>query len=216
MGIAAKYARNQGKRVCIFDWDIHHGDGTQSLFYNDDQVLFISMHRCDNLTFYPYGKQMLPENVGGGKGKYYNVNVAWETGLVVDELNREKNILSELGNNEYRYACDTLLFPIVEEFAPEIVIISCGFDGGIHDYLGWSQLSPLLYGYMTHKLNQICEKVLVVQEGGYNIDFLGMHASGVVNALIYGPAPDGLSQSDGPKDWRQQEDFSWIGSTEAD
>ena len=87
------------------------------------------MHRCDNLTFYPYGKEMLPENIGNGKGKYYNINIAWETGLVVDELHREKNTLSELGNHEYRYACDTLLFPIVEEYAPDIIIISCGFDG---------------------------------------------------------------------------------------
>ena len=173
------------------------------------------MHRCDDLSFYPYSKEMLPEYVGEGKGKYFNVNVAWQTGQVVDEINREKNTLSELGNNEYRYACDQLLFPMVQEFAPDIIIISCGFDGGIHDFLGWSQLSPLLYGYMTHKLNKICDKILVVQEGGYNVDFLGMHASGVVSALIRGPGQEGLAQSNG-KTSQQQEDYSWIQSTEAD
>lgn len=173
------------------------------------------MHRCDDLSFYPYGQEMRPEYVGEGPGKYFNVNVAWQTGQVVDEIHREKNTLSELGNNEYRYACDHLLFPMVQEFAPDIIIISCGFDGGIHDFLGWSQLSPLLYGYMTHKLNKICDKILVVQEGGYNVDFLGMHASGVVSALVRGPGEDELAQNNG-KNGRPREDYSWIQSTEAD
>jgi acetoin utilization deacetylase AcuC-like enzyme len=48
-------------------------------------VLFISLHRCDNLTFYPYNKEMKAEYIGEGKGKYFNVNVAWETGKIVDE-----------------------------------------------------------------------------------------------------------------------------------
>lgn len=112
------------------------------------------------------------------------MNVAWETGLEVDEMDRLNNKVSELGNLEYRYACDTLLFPIIEEFQPELIIISCGFDSAIHDFLGWSNVTPLMYHYMTTKLQKICPKVLVVQEGGYNIDYLGQHASGVVNALL--------------------------------
>lgn len=79
---------------------------------------------------------------------------------------------------------------MVSEFKPDIIIISCGFDGAIHDQLGWSNLSPLLYAYMTNQLNQICPKVLVIQEGGYNVDYLGQHASGVARALIEGPECD--------------------------
>lgn len=94
------------------------------------------------------------------------------------------NKVSELGNSEYRYACDTLLFPIVDEYKPELIIISCGFDSAIHDFLGWSNLTPLMYEYMTRRLVGICPKVLVVQEGGYNIDYLGQHASGVVNGIF--------------------------------
>ena len=56
---------------------------------------------------------MKPQNIGSDKGKYFNINVAWETGFVVDEEHRDNNTLSDLGNHEYRYACDTLLFPIV-------------------------------------------------------------------------------------------------------
>ena len=189
VALAARMARKEGKRVCIFDWDIHHGDGTQEEFYDDDQVLFISLHRCDDLSFYPYNESMQARFCGEGKGKFYNVNVAWQTGLVVDEEVRENNTRSTLGNNEYRRACDTLLFPIVEQFKPDLIIISCGFDGALHDPLGWSNLTGMMYAYMTTTLIQYCPKVLVVQEGGYNLELLGQHASGVVRALIRGTEP---------------------------
>lgn len=182
-------ARKEGKKVCIFDWDIHHGDGTQEEFYDDDQVLFISLHRCDELTFYPYKTSMQAKFSGEGKGKFHNINVAWETGLVVDEEVRENNTQSSLGNNEYRRACDSILFPIVKQFEPDVIIISCGFDGALHDPLGWSKLTAMMYAYMTSSLIQICPKVLVVQEGGYNLELLGQHASGVVRALIRGQEP---------------------------
>lgn len=148
--------------MCIFDWDIHHGDGTQEQFYEDGDVLFVSMHRCDKLTFYPYNESMKPSFSGEGKGKYHTVNVAWETGLVVDEEVRENNTQSTLGNNEYRKACDTLLFPIVEQFKPDLILISCGFDGALNDPLGWSKLTAMMYAYMTESLTRICPKVLVI------------------------------------------------------
>lgn len=69
---------------------------------------------------------------------------------------------------------------------------------------------------MTHELNKICDKLLVVQEGGYNVDFLGQHASGMVSALIKGTDKDGLLQSSNGKNGQKQEDYSWIHSTEAD
>ena len=77
------------------------------------------------------------------------MNIAWETNTVVDEVNRKENKVSELGNNEYKFACDNLLFPMVHEFNPDIILVSCGFDGAIYDFLGWSNLSPMLYAYMT-------------------------------------------------------------------
>ncbi len=150
------------KRVCIFDWDIHHGDGTQSMFYNDNRLLYVSLHRRDNLTFYPNKIECGPDYIGDRDGKGFNINVAWETGLEVDEFDRMSNKVSDLGNSDYRYACDTLLFPIIEEYKPELIIVSCGFDSAIHDFLGWSNVTPLMYEYMTKKLSEICPKVLVV------------------------------------------------------
>lgn len=125
-------------------------------------MLFVSLHRTDKLTFYPGNIECRPEYVGRGKGEGFNVNVAFETGLVVDEDNRKNNQLSDLGNNEYKYACDEVLFKVIKEFDPELVIVSCGFDSAMHDFLGWSKVSPIMYNYMTTKLQEICKNVLVV------------------------------------------------------
>ncbi len=65
------------------------------------------------------------------------MNVAWETGLISDEDNRANNSQSDLGNLEYLYACESLLFPIARKFKPDLILISCGFDSAIHDQLGW-------------------------------------------------------------------------------
>lgn len=81
VALAATEALKTLNRVMVFDWDIHHGDGTQSMFYNDPRLLFVSLHRTDNLTFYPFYKECRPEYIGEGEGAGFNVNVAWETGL---------------------------------------------------------------------------------------------------------------------------------------
>ena len=88
VALAAKKAASQGKRVLIFDWDVHHGDGTQTMFYDTDQVLFMSLHRFDQQTFYPYNNTGGPSYTGEGDGAYHNVNCAWNTGLTVDEEDR--------------------------------------------------------------------------------------------------------------------------------
>ena len=109
----------------------------------------MSLHRSDNKTFFPYREDCGPEYCGKGKGLGYNVNIAWHTGTVVDEVNRDANVLSDLGCNEYVRACETLLFPLAREFKPDLILVSCGFDGAIHDFLGWSQLCPMMYFWMT-------------------------------------------------------------------
>lgn len=61
------------------------------------------------------------------------MNVAWDTGKVADEEVRENNEVTDLGSNEYVLACESLLFPIAREFEPDVILVSCGFDGAIHD-----------------------------------------------------------------------------------
>ena len=136
------------------------------------------------MTFFPQREDSASSYIGAGKGIGYNVNVAWETGKVANEDDRNANEQTDLGCNEYMLACESLLFPIAREFSPDLILVSCGFDGAIHDKLGWSQLCPLMYYHMTRELMKIQTKTVVLQEGGYNTDYLGQHASGVVKALI--------------------------------
>jgi histone deacetylase 6 len=98
---------------------------------------------------------------------------------------RSKNTVVNIGNNEYKHACESLLFPIARQFKPDLILISCGFDSAIHDPLGWIKVTPIMYFWMTQELLKICPRLLVCQEGGYNTDFLGQHASGVVKALLH-------------------------------
>ena len=149
----------------------------------------MSLHRFDNQTYYPRREDGDASFIGEGPGRGFNVNVAWNTGLIVDEDDRMNNQVSSLGCNEYKLACEELLLPIAKQFKPDVILVSCGFDAGIHDPLGWSQLCPLMYYEMTRQLLEICPKMVVVLEGGYNTDYLGQHASGVVKALL-GVQPD--------------------------
>jgi hypothetical protein len=120
--------------------------------------------------------------------------------LVVDESNRQNNTRSDLGANEYKLAFESLVLPLANEFKPDVVIISCGFDAGIGDPIGWSRLSPLMYFWMTHQLCKVCDKIIVVQEGGYNTDYMKLHAEGVIKGLIVGSNPVGhdLDKTFGP------------------
>ena len=93
----------------------------------------MSLHRCDNFTFYPRREDALGSFTGRNEGLGYNINIAWQTGLVSDEDNRSNNKQSELGNREYMYACETLLLPIARQFKPDLILVSCGFDSAIHN-----------------------------------------------------------------------------------
>ena len=68
---------NLAKKVAIIDWDVHHGEGTQKLFYNREDVLFISLHRYDNGKFFPHIKESSSENIGSGAGEGFNLNICW-------------------------------------------------------------------------------------------------------------------------------------------
>lgn len=82
VAVAAQYAvkRLGLRKVLILDWDVHHGNGTQDIFEESSNVLFISLHRYDNATFYPYLKSGSPEFCGTGEGRGFSFNVAWNTG----------------------------------------------------------------------------------------------------------------------------------------
>ena len=164
------------EKVCIFDWDVHHGDGTQEIFYDDPNVLYVSLHRYDYSDFYPHKEDADPSKIGSGKGTGFNVNVAWN--------NLNSYTKSDIGDKEYKFVCSKLLYGIIKEFRPEVIIISAGFDAAKGDPLGMQQVTPKGYDYMTRMLKSICPKVFVALEGGYNLKSISVSAEATVKGLL--------------------------------
>nr|XP_033773774.1 histone deacetylase 5 isoform X5 [Geotrypetes seraphini] len=186
IAIAAKLLQqklNVGK-ILIVDWDIHHGNGTQQAFYSDSSVLYISLHRYDNGNFFPGSGA--PEEVGAGMGVGYNVNIAWTGG--VDP---------PIGDVEYLSAFRTVVMPIAEEFSPDVVLVSAGFDAveGHLSPLGGYSVTAKCFGHLTKQLMKLaCGRVVLALEGGHDLTAICDASEACVSALL-GIEPDPLTQS---------------------
>lgn len=146
----------QIKKILILDWDIHHGNGTQRAFYNDPNVLYISLHRYDGGKFYPGTTFANYDKCGEGAGEGRTVNIPWPRGGMQD--------------GDYIYAFQRVVMPIAQEFNPDLVILSSGFDAAPGDELGECFVSPAAYGHMTHMLKSLASgKLAVVLEVNNNI-----------------------------------------------
>ncbi|XP_051014707.1 histone deacetylase 5 isoform X2 [Acomys russatus] len=164
---------NVGK-VLIVDWDIHHGNGTQQAFYNDPSVLYMSLHRYDNGNFFPGSGA--PEEVGGGPGVGYNVNVAWTGG--VDP---------PIGDVEYLTAFRTVVMPIAHEFSPDVVLVSAGFDAveGHLSPLGGYSVTARCFGHLTRQLMTLAGgRVVLALEGGHDLTAICDASEACVSALL--------------------------------
>ncbi|XP_020193669.1 histone deacetylase 15 isoform X2 [Aegilops tauschii subsp. strangulata] len=173
--VAALAAQKAGaKKVLIVDWDVHHGNGTQEIFEGNKSVLYISLHRHEDGSFYP-GTGAADE-VGDLDGKGFSVNIPWSCGGV--------------GDNDYIFAFQHVVLPIATEFAPDITIISAGFDAARGDPLGCCDVTPAGYSQMTSMLTACSEgKLLVILEGGYNLRSISSSATEVVKVLLgHGPS----------------------------
>ena len=177
------------KRVLVVDWDVHHGNGTQEIFLDDPRVLVFSAHRYDRGIFYPgsyyqaIGKKEIPgapSVVGNGDGAGHTINLGWDcvsTG-------------QSMGNADYVAAWDSLLMPIAEEYDPELVIISAGFDSALGDPEGELGLTPEGYAYLTSRLMSLANgRVVMALEGGYNIPAVKYCLAGCTATLLGTPAP---------------------------
>jgi acetoin utilization deacetylase AcuC-like enzyme len=162
------------KRVLILDWDVHHGNGTQNLFYDNPKVLYISLHRYDYGTFYPGSKLAGPSNIGEKQGKGFNVNIAW---------NQNKDPIND---DVYYTAFKRIIEPITREFNPELILVSAGFDSAKDDEIGGIELSPYIYSYMTHSLMNMTKKgkIILALEGGYNLKATSISAKACVETLL--------------------------------
>ena len=168
VAVAARHAQDKHKlkRVMIIDVDVHHGNGTQDIFYNDPSVLFASLHMYSPYYFYP-GTGSHKE-VGSGGGAGYTINVPFA---------------SNVGDVGYFRTFQELIVPVAEQFQPQLLLVSTGFDAHWQDPLAEANLSLDGY-YQICKLlidlaEQLCEgKILFVLEGGYYLPAL---AHGVLN-----------------------------------
>ncbi|XP_017760370.1 PREDICTED: histone deacetylase 4 isoform X4 [Eufriesea mexicana] len=173
------------RKIMILDWDVHHGNGTQQMFYDDPRVLYLSIHRHDEGNFFPGTGG--PTECGAGEGLGYNVNVAWSGGLN-----------PPMGDAEYLAAFRTIVMPIAKAFDPSIVLVSAGFDAAVgHPApLGGYKVSPACFGKMTQQLLGLANgKVVLALEGGYDLAAICDSAQECVRALL-GDEPSQLREEE--------------------
>jgi len=157
------------KRVMIIDWDVHHGNGTEHIFKEDPNILYFSMHRYDNGTFYPRTGHY--KDCGEGQGEGFTINCPWNG--------------TDIGDTEYLACIEEIVLPIGKEFQPELVLISCGFDCAFGDPLGMLEVTPKGFARMTELVCQLaCGKVILALEGGYNLKSISKSAIECVKALL--------------------------------
>ncbi|EYB92273.1 hypothetical protein Y032_0196g1545 [Ancylostoma ceylanicum] len=162
---AAEAAFNFGAdRILIVDLDIHHGQGTQQIFYEDKRVMVLSVHRYEDGKFWPHLRESNFDHVGDSEGAGYNINITLnETGC---------------GDADYIAIFWNVLWPLAREFCPDFVIISAGFDSCDGDPLGEMRLSPDAYSHIVYHLRGLAHgKLLLILEGGYNhsVQSVGVH-----------------------------------------
>lgn len=171
IAIAARYAQKKhgiGK-VLIADWDVHHGNGTQDIFYEDDSVLFFDTHQH---PLYP-GTGMADET-GSGKGLGLTINNPFPAGS---------------GRAQVFGAFETRLLKAAEKFKPDFIFVSAGFDSRIEDPLGAFTLTDEDFVDLTRLMKKIANdhaqgRLVSVLEGGYNLEGLGKAAAAHVRALM--------------------------------
>ncbi len=170
VAIAARWAIEElgYKRVMIYDWDLHHGNGTQHSFYDHREVLYSSTHQ------YPYypGSGSVGQT-GNGPGEGFTVNVPLPGGQ---------------GDMEFARIVNELIAPVAREYKPELILISCGFDIYNGDPLGAMQVTPDGFAYLTRTMRELAEelcsgRLLVTLEGGYNLTGMRDGALAVLSEL---------------------------------
>jgi len=171
--IAARYAQAKHgvEKVLIVDWDVHHGNGTQDIFYDDPTVFFFSTHQS---PWYPGTGDK--DETGRGKGMGTTMNRPFPAGA---------------GRKEIVGAFENDLAPVINRFKPQLVIISAGFDSRIDDPLGQFRLTDDDFANLTALMLKLAvehaeSRVVSVLEGGYDLDGLAKAATAHCGRLVQG------------------------------
>ena len=147
VAIAARAAQRDGQRVAIVDYDVHHGNGTQEIFWGDEEVLFVSLHQW---PFYP-------GSGGPDEQTTTTVNVPLSAGS---------------GDEEYLRAFDDVVAPALERFAPDLLLVSVGFDAHVEDPLAQMNVTTDGFRELSRRCTAFAPRVAAILEGGYNLDTL--------------------------------------------
>ncbi|GAB4073833.1 class II histone deacetylase [Barrientosiimonas marina] len=171
VAIAANYARKTYgvKRIAIVDWDVHHGNGTETAFYHDPDVLFMSVHQEH---IFPKDRGMMTD-VGAGDSEGKNVNIELPAGT---------------GNEGYMYTFDNVIEPIIDQFQPELILISAGQDASRFDPLGRMLVTAEGYYNMTVRMKSLAAKhcsgrLVACHEGGYSTAYVPFCTLRIIEAL---------------------------------
>jgi len=176
VAVAAAHARARGvDRVAIVDWDVHHGNGTQEMFWRDPHVLYLSTHQ---FPFYPGTGDV--DEVGEGEGTGFTVNVP---------------LAAHAPDGVYAQAFERVVLPVLEAYAPELVLVSAGFDAAARDPLAQMELSSEAFGWMARELARIATstaqgRIGLVLEGGYDLVALEGGVRSAVQGMASGVAVD--------------------------
>ncbi len=175
VAVAAAHALARGtSKVAIVDIDVHHGNGTQQVFYDDPRVLYVSIHQY---PFYPGTGAV--EEVGEGAGEGFTVNIPLPAGAT---------------DADYLLVARDLVVPVVEAFGPDLVLVSAGFDAHERDPLGGMRVTTDGYRFLMRVLGDVADRasagrLAVVTEGGYDLEALGACCLATLDVLAAPEAP---------------------------
>ncbi|MFO0762021.1 MAG: histone deacetylase [Byssovorax sp.] len=173
--IGALHALDRGlARVAIVDWDVHHGNGTQDIFWTDPRVLYVSLHQA---PFYPGTGAR--EETGEGPGQGTTLNVPLSEGAT---------------SAAFHLAFTRVILPALRAFAPELVLVSAGFDAHVRDPLASMLVDEAAYGSMAASLAQVAAesaggRIALLLEGGYDLSAIELSLAASIRGL-FGRAPE--------------------------
>lgn len=154
IAVTAGWLASRGERVAIVDWDVHHGNGTQEIFYDDSNVLYVSIHQ---FPFYPYEGAV--EEVGADAGVGATINIP---------------VPASTAGDVYRMAWDEIICPVITQHDPDWILVSAGYDAHADDPLAELRLQAGDFGWMASRLSGLRggKPVLFFLEGGYHLPAL--------------------------------------------
>jgi acetoin utilization deacetylase AcuC-like enzyme len=167
LAITLEYLRGlkRIKRFLVFDFDVHYGNGTADIFYEDPDVMYISIHQ-EPRTLFP-GKGNVSE-IGSGEGEGRNLCIPMPRGS---------------NSHDYRYILEKVLGPVAFSFAPEFYLVDVGFDGHRDDPLSGIRLDDEFFTWIGVEMMDLAQSLAVILEGGYDLDALARCNTNLIDGL---------------------------------